>query len=122
MQDRPTLSELVESVRLYLEGTALPHLTGHAAFHGKVAVNVLGIVQRELAQGPRNDAAERERLSELLGESGDLQTLNRRLCQRIREGAIDLESPALRDHLRRTAIEKLGIDNPKYASYLRVSR
>jgi|SRR6266481_4299104 len=122
MQDRPTNSELIESVRDYLQTVAIPALSGHSAFHGRIAVNVLDIVLRDLRLGPGFDTAEQKRLAELLGQDDDLATLNRLFCQRLRNGEISGDDPAVRAHLRTTALERLSIDNPKYATYQRLVR
>lgn len=119
MQDRPTLIELVEAVREFLETKAMPELTGHTAFHARVAVNVLDIALRELREGPGFAAAEGARLSALLGREGSIADLNRALGEAVTTGAIAIDDPALIDHLRRTTMEKLAIDNPKYAGYRR---
>ena len=47
--DRPTVPELVEAVREFMENEVQPNLEGSVAFHTRVAVNVLRIVERELA-------------------------------------------------------------------------
>jgi hypothetical protein len=52
MQDRPTALELLRAVREFLEADVLPSLEGRRRFHGLVAANVLGIVERELAHPP----------------------------------------------------------------------
>jgi hypothetical protein len=117
--DPPTAAELITAVREFLEEQALPQLEGRAAFHGRVAANALAIVARQLELGPAADAAERERLRALLGRDGTLDELNRELCRRIRGGELRLESPGLVDHLRRTTLDKLAVDQPKYSGYRR---
>ena len=117
--DRPTVPELVESVREFLEREVQPALEGSLAFHTRVAVNVLKIVERELASGDGLDAAERERLAGLLGHDAELDVLADELIAGIREGRIDSDTPGLRAHLRATVLGKLSIDNPRYRSYQR---
>jgi hypothetical protein len=58
----------------------------------------------------------------LLGEQGDLETLNRRLCARIAAGEIGLSTPGLVDHLWQTTLDKLAIDQPNYAAYRAMTR
>ena len=48
---RPTASELLEAVREFLTGQVMPASAGQAAFHARVAANILGIVARELELG-----------------------------------------------------------------------
>jgi len=113
--DQPSMRELVEAVRNFLETKAMPELKGHTAFHARVAANALGIVARELEQGGVAANEERAQLAALLGHDGSLEDLNRELCKTIRDGAIDLETPALREHLELTTRDKVAIDQPNYS-------
>ncbi len=112
----PTAKQLVEAAARYLETVAVPALEGHAAFHGKVAINVLAIVARELELGPAAAAAEQARLAGLLGEDGDLEALRRKLCARLTAGEAGLDTPGLADHLLATAVDRVRIEQPNYAS------
>lgn len=107
--------ELVEAVRSFLETKAVPELKGHTAFHARVAANALGIVARELAQGPSSADAETQRLEALLGRKGTLEELNRELCRRIRTGMLDIASVPLEQHLELTTLDKVAIDQPNYS-------
>jgi hypothetical protein len=115
MMDQPSMLELVAAVRAFIEERAMPELKGHTAFHARVAANALGIVVRELEQGPKAQGEEMQRLTVLLGRDGTLDELNRELCRRIRSGDITLETPGLADHLERTTRDKVAIDQPKYS-------
>jgi len=117
--DPPTTAELVTAVREFLEEHAMPQLEGRAAFHARVAANALAIVARQLELAPAAEAAERERLGALLGSDGSLDDLNRELCRRIRSGDLDLDTPGLVAHLRRTTLDKLAVDQPRYSGYRR---
>ena len=112
----PSARQLVEAVSGYLEKIAVPALEGHAAFHGKVAINVLAIVARELELGPAAAAGERARLAALLGEDGELDVLRRRLCAQLAAGEANLATPGLADHLLETAAARVRIEQPNYAS------
>jgi hypothetical protein len=115
MMDQPSMLELVEAVRSFLETKAVPELKGHTAFHARVAANALGIVARELAQGPSSAEAETQRLKTLLGREGTLDELNRELCHRIRTGTLDIASEPLEQHLELTTLDKVAIDQPSYS-------
>lgn len=117
--DRPSVPELLEAVREFLETEVQPSLEGSVAFHTRVAVNVLKIVERELADGPTLAAAEKARLVGLLGHDGDLDDLANELIEAIRAGRMDVTTPGLKEHLRSTVMAKLAIDNPRYVSYQR---
>jgi hypothetical protein len=113
-QPRPTADELLEAVRAFLDDDLLPSLEGRLRFHTRVAVNVLDIVRRELADGPAADASERERLVALLGREGDLDDLAGALARGLRDGDVDPDDPAVVDHLRRTAAADVAIANPRH--------
>ena len=120
MQDPPTVDELLESTTAFLREVAMPQLTGHAAFHARVAANALDLVRRELTLGARSTQAEQARLEALLDAHGSLTELNQLLCQRIAAGTLDLDTPGLAEHLWATTLAKLAIDQPTYAPYRRV--
>jgi hypothetical protein len=113
--DQPSILELVDVVRAFLEQRAMPELKGHTAFHARVAANALGIVSRELTLGPGAAIEEQKRLAALLGHQGPLEELNRELCRQIREGTIDLEKAGLKEHLDLTTRDKVRIDQPTYS-------
>ena len=113
--DQPSMRELVDAVRRFLETRAMPELKGHTAFHARVAANALGIVARELERGAEAQAGELQRLQVLLGRADTLEALNRDLCRRIRAGRFTPSTPGLAEHLEQTARDKLAIDQPQYA-------
>ncbi len=113
-QARPTAAELIEAVREFIAGPVSAALNNQAAFHARVATNVLAMVERELELGPALDAAELARLKALLGRDGSLAELNSALARAIRDGALDHRRTEVLDHLRRTSREKLSIANPRY--------
>ena len=80
-----------------------------------MAANALGIVSRELKLGPAATLEEWKRLTVLLGHEGLLEELNRDLCKEIRDGAIDLETKGLKEHLDLTTRDKVAIDQPTYS-------
>jgi hypothetical protein len=97
VRDRPTASELVEATREFLEQEVLPTLADRRLrFRALVAINALGIAQREL------DSAEPDVLSpEQAAE----------LARRIRAGDVPEGARAL---LEREVAAKLRIASPRY--------
>jgi hypothetical protein len=93
----------------------MPELKGHTAFHARVAANALGIVARELESGAASGSDELQRLKALLNRDGPLKELNCELCAQIRSGKIDIASTALENHLERTTLDKVSIDQPNYS-------
>lgn len=110
MIEGPRKEELLEGTAAWLEDAAAPV----EGFHRKVAANALGIVSRELAQWPAAEAAAVARMRVIVGRDGDYATLNVVLAQALREGTVSAEDPAVFDHLRRTALDMLAIDQPRY--------
>jgi len=119
MQDDPTAAELIKAVADFLRADVMPHLTGHAAFKLRVGINALDLVTRQLTLSEASDAAEHQRLSQILGLHGSLEDLNRDFAEGIANGEIGLHGPGVADHLWRTTMEKLAVDQPNYASYRR---
>lgn len=122
LDERPTAAELVAAVADFLAREVEPVVAGRLAFHAKVAANALRIVERELTSGPAAVASELDRLRALTGADGDLATLNAVLAQRIRSGELPAEDPALREHLVRSVLARIAIDNPRYPSLREAER
>ncbi|MFN4024723.1 MAG: DUF6285 domain-containing protein [Hyphomonas sp.] len=123
MHDAPSAKELIEAVKSFIDKTAMVRLTGHAAFHARVASNALATVLRELDQRPDAEAAERERLQALLASAEqEVDLLNRQLCEEIRAGRVDLTTPGLLTHLKSTTIAQLSVDQPGYSGLRTAAR
>jgi hypothetical protein len=119
MQDEPTPAELIKAVADFLRNELTPQIGGHSAFKMRVAINALDLVARQLTLESSSDAAEAARLTALLGLHGSLSELNRALADRIASREADLNTPGLADHLWQTTMDKLAVDQPNYAAYLR---
>ena len=117
MHDAPSPSELIAAVKSFIDDAAAPQLTGHAAFHARVASNVLATLLRELEQRPEAESDEAARLRELLKADphATVDAMNRDLCTRIRQGHLDSATPGLFHHLKTTTIAQLSIDQPNYS-------
>lgn len=112
----PTDAALLQAVAGFLEHTALPGLEGHAQFHARVALNVIGMLERSQTLGPAAAAAEQARLAAVLGHPGELPGLRAQLCAALRTGALTEADPVLLEHLLHTAIDRVAIEQPGYAS------
>ena len=108
LHDRPTVAELVEAVREFLERDVMPATEGRLQFHARVAVNVLGMVERELELGPGQAVAHAEGLVRL-GVADEAE-----LAASIRSGALDDRYDEVVDFVRQTVRAKLEVANPKY--------
>ena len=114
LQDRPTAAELLEAVREFLEHDVADATEGRTAFHARVAVNALGIVERELVLGPSVDAPVLDRLTRLLGHSGTPDELVAELAARIRDGSLDDRPDEVVKTVRDLVRAKLAVANPRY--------
>jgi hypothetical protein len=106
----PDATQLVEAVQLFLK-EAEGELQGRLAFHAKVAANTLAIVSRELAQQP--DAAEATAFAPFGGVDA--------ACEGLRQGRLSPDDPALLRAIRAGALARLAVDNPRYATFQRLS-
>jgi hypothetical protein len=107
--DSPTAAQLVEAVREFLEADVMRSTDGRVQFHARVAVNVLGIVQRELEQGPEQARRHGEALA-ALGFSDEAA-----LAHAIRAGLLDDRVRDVARFVRQTVEDKLRVANPRYA-------
>jgi hypothetical protein len=115
MQDRPTGAELIAAVRTFLEQDVMPAVEGRVAFHTRVAVNALGMVEREWELGPQFEDEERARAAALLARPDDgARALEVELARAIRAGERSFEDAEVVGHVRATVRDKLRIANPKY--------
>jgi hypothetical protein len=114
LHDRPSAAELVAAVREYLERDVMTATEGRVAFHARVAVNVLGMVERELEVGAAQEVEEHARLVALLGREGTVRELTEALAREIRAGTLDVPWSELVESVRGTVRAKLEVANPGY--------
>lgn len=100
--------EMLTALSEWNSETVQPDLKGHDRFQSRVAGNALGIAQRQARHGPAFQAASDERLRAIEFDHGQL-------CAALSEGRVNADHPGLWDHLRLSALERLTIDQPKYA-------
>jgi Domain of unknown function (DUF6285) len=105
--DVPTLAQLIEAVREWLERDVMP-AGGALGFNARVAVNMLGMAERELVVSADHAAVHAERLAQL-GVADDAE-----LASKIRSGALDDRAGEVRDLVRASIVDKLAVANPKY--------
>lgn len=92
--DRPTAAELAQAVREFLEGEILPALSDHRLrFRTLVAMNALGIVERETAAPPADRGADEE------------------LARRIRAREAGVEALP---QIKEAVAAKLRVSNPRH--------
>src|SRR5688500_14570941 len=92
MQDRPTAIELLKAAQEFCENDLMPALTGRVGFHARVLLNVLRILERELAGEEDALRAEWDRLSQLLGALDEEPVGFAELAEAVRGGNMELAS------------------------------
>ena len=118
MKQHPAATELLASVSSFLRDELLPSLSGAQAFNLRVGINAIELVRREIERGADAAAPERSRLAALLGGDSGFDAMRGELCRKIACGELTLEQPALREHLRATAMERMAVDQPGYSAYI----
>lgn len=106
--DRPSASELLESVREWLERDVLTSVEGRLQFHTRVAINALNIVMRELEMGASQEKTH-EDVMNALGVTDD-QTL----ATGIRNGDFDQNLAEVLMALKPVVEDKVRVANPGY--------
>ena len=104
----PSAAQLVEAVREFVERDVMPATDGRVHFHARVAVNVLAMVERELAVGDSQASAHAAALASL-GVASEEE-----LAAAIRRGALDDRAPDVREVVTGTVRAKLEVANPAY--------
>jgi Domain of unknown function (DUF6285) len=107
--DSPSATGLVEAVREFLQGDVLGATEGRVQFHTRAAINVLGMVERQLQLGRRQADDHAAGLARL-GYADEAA-----LATAIREGRVaegDLADVAA--FVRQTVRAKLEVANPRY--------
>ena len=118
MNNPPSKEELITSIIKFLEDDVIHELKGQKRFHAHVAKNSLSVVLRELQLEGSNNKSEKERLEKILKTNDSIKKMNKLLCQSIDNEQIDISDNHLIDHLFKTTMEKLSIDQPSYSSFL----
>jgi len=109
----PKTEELAKAVAGWIDEIR-PGLDPRNAFLARVAVNILGVIQRELTQGPAAEARALDGMAGVLGHPGEFAALNAELCERIRAGEFTVETPGLLAILTTMAKDQVAIDQPNY--------
>ncbi len=105
---RPTAAELVAATQTFLADHVRPETTGRTAFHARVAVNVLAVVERELRLGGAARARHRAALDGL--DLADDAALSRA----ISTGALDDRWDEVLEVLRAGVRDRLLVANPRH--------
>ena len=118
MINPPSKEDLIVSIIEFLENDIIQELKGQKRFHAHVAKNSLNIVLRQLKLEEVSSKKEKDRLSKILKTDKTIKEMNKILCSKIDNNNIDIDNNELIDHLFKTTMEKLEIDQPNYSSFL----
>lgn len=112
----PSTDVLLEAVIEYLERELLPSLDGYHRFQTRVAANALKIVAREQRLGEAHAERDAATAARLLGEEAadGPRPAALELADRLRDGTLPLEAPALVSCLREMLERQLAVDNPAW--------
>lgn len=111
----PNAKGLLRAISAFLRQDAVSERTPYRRFQSKVANHLLRIVEREVTERPKIEAAQLERLQAVLDASDpDLEDLNRRLAEGLRSGEIDWSRDDVQAHVRTCVEESLRVSNPRW--------
>ena len=105
----PTARGLVDAVRQFLERDVMPSTEGRVNFHTRVAVNMLAIVERELALSP---SVVSQYSAGLLPFGVDDEA---GLAAAIRSGSLDARRDEVAVFVRTAVSARLAAANPRWA-------
>lgn len=108
LHGRPSSTELIAAVREWIDGDVRAAADGRLAFHARVAVNALRMVERELALLPAQRFAHDARLA-ALGCADDAE-----LARQIRAGTLDARIDDVRAAVGASVRSKLEVANPEW--------
>lgn len=91
MQNEPDAADLLAIVGEVLDHEVVPQLTGATQHHARVATHLVATIERELRLAARNDQAELEQLTDILGDEcpDDLRRARSALSESLRAGSAD---------------------------------
>ena len=116
MRDRPTGEDLLGIIARIEDGDPAIRVPEDGRYQELMIAKAEGIAARQKESGDGPEGREREDLARILGIKGSLADLNRTLAAAIRRGEYDPGTAAfdaVRDHLWRTALERVRESNPK---------
>lgn len=106
--DRPSVDELLESVREWLERDVMTSQDPRLAFHARVAANIIDIVRRENQFSQDIDTRYDAVLAGLGVHDAD------ELTHKIRSGDFDSRLGEVLNSLRPVIDDKVSVANPRY--------
>lgn len=119
----PSASELLNSIREFINNEVQPAVNDPALVYKlRIASNLLATVEREIDYSPAAVNCEQAVFSELAITKGTLTQQRQALSSRIQAGDYDQQIANLAKALQEPTRQRLGIDNPKYSTYVALSK
>ena len=110
-----TSQELLQAVKGFLAETVTPALNDRDQFNARVAANVIGIVQREQALGPRLSALDHAAFSKWIPDGAPDDDVVPQISQALAKRRIKPDAAFL-DYLKQRHLLLSAINNPRYAN------
>ena len=108
-----TSQELLQAVKGFLAETVAPALNDRDQFNARVAANVIGIVQREQALGPRLSALDHAAFSKWIPDGAPDDDVVPQISQALAKRRIKPDAAFL-DYLKQRQLLLSAINNPRY--------
>jgi Domain of unknown function (DUF6285) len=106
---------LLKALKAFVKIDAVEHLPPYQQFRAKVAVNLLGVVQREIQQGAERSSRQLERLQKICKtDSNDIAPLNIQVAQGLRKGEYAISDIVIEEHVKLAVEENLKVSNPRW--------
>lgn len=112
MREKPSGEDLLEIAREVLKNDLLPALPKEHHYSALMIANAMSIVMRQIQADETSPDPETTELSQLIGENGELEDLNRTLAIRIRNG--EISGKEVWGILNSISKRKVSESNPKY--------
>jgi len=111
----PDAKGLVRAISAFLRQDTASERSSYRRFQSKVAIHLLRVLEREVSERPKIEAAQLERLQEIFDTSRpDLEELDRKLAEAIRSGEVDPSRIDIQAHVRKCVEENLLVSNPRW--------
>lgn len=104
-------STLFASLHTFLRERVQPNLDPYLAYENRIAINLLGLLEREALYGGELAAMDSALASRLSLNADSVLT---ELAIGLRDASVTVD-PDLVDELRRRTLLQLAIDNPRYS-------
>jgi hypothetical protein len=117
MRIQPDGINLLDTVTNVLRNEVLPVVPAEQQYALRMALNAIGIAQRQLANGDAAEQQEQALLTELLAVEGEHGELTQLLAKKIRAGAAqskNKESEAWRALLWQLTVQRVKESAPRY--------